>query len=60
LATDGLYEWENGQGEQIGQEWLEKVIREARESSSKEIIHALYKAVLDFAPATRQRGNQMI
>lgn len=57
LATDGLYEWGNGQGEQFGQERLQKVIRQARESSPKEIIHALYKAVLDFAPGTRQQDD---
>ena len=55
LATDGLYEWENAQGEQFGPKRLEDVIRRVRGSPPQEIIEALYKAVLEFSGGTKQQ-----
>jgi serine phosphatase RsbU (regulator of sigma subunit) len=57
LATDGLYEWENGLGEQFGAQRLEQAIRRVRESQPQEIIQTLYKAVLDFSGGTKQQDD---
>lgn len=57
LVTDGLFEWENATGQQFGQERLEKVIRSVRQKNPKEIIEALYHAVLEFSGGTRQEDD---
>jgi serine phosphatase RsbU (regulator of sigma subunit) len=57
LATDGLYEWENTQGEQFGSRRLEEVIRRVRGSSPRDIIEALYKAVVEFSGGTKQQDD---
>lgn len=57
LITDGLYEWENQQGEQFGPKRLEEVIRRTRGHRSDEVIQALYKAVLDFSNGTKQQDD---
>lgn len=57
LVTDGLYEWENEQGEQFGAKRLEEVVRGARQCSPREIIDALYKAVLNFSDGTKQQDD---
>jgi len=57
LATDGLYEWENAQGEQFGPQRLEEVIRQFRACPPSEIIAALYQAVLEFSGGTMQQDD---
>ena len=57
LATDGLYEWENTQGEQFGHKRLEQVIQRSRGCPPQEIIEALYSAVLEFAGGTKQQDD---
>jgi len=57
LATDGLYEWENPQGEQFGPQRLEEVVRRVRECPPSKIIEALYQAVVEFSGGTKQQDD---
>ena len=54
LATDGFFEWANGQDEQFGIKRTQDTVRTSREKPPEEIISALYKAVIDFSRGTRQ------
>jgi serine phosphatase RsbU (regulator of sigma subunit) len=57
LATDGFFEWANGQKEQFGAERLEGAIRASRHLSPKEIISTVYRAVVDFSGGTKQQDD---
>lgn len=57
LATDGLYEWENAQGEQFGPTRMEEVIRKVRDRPPQQIIEALYDTVVGFAAGTKQQDD---
>ena len=57
LATDGFFEWANGQKEQFGIERLEHVVRASRHLSPKEIISTVYRAVVDFSGGTKQQDD---
>jgi len=54
LVTDGFFEWENPDGEQFGLDRLDEAIRQARDLPAREIISAMYSAVLQFADGTEQ------
>ena len=54
LVTDGFFEWENPDGEQFGLDRLDEAIRQARDLPAREIIPAMYSAVLKFADGTAQ------
>jgi serine phosphatase RsbU (regulator of sigma subunit) len=54
LATDGFFEWANGQDEQFGIKRTQDTVRTSREKPPEEIISALYKAVIEFSCGTRQ------
>ncbi len=57
LVTDGFFEWENDRGEAFGIQRMEDVIRSCRNSSPKDIITRLYKAVVEFSAGTRQQDD---
>lgn len=57
LATDGLFEWTNGEGEQFGVERLEEAVRNAKEKHPSEVISSLYKAALAFSGGTKQQDD---
>jgi serine phosphatase RsbU (regulator of sigma subunit) len=57
LATDGFFEWTNAQGEQFGKERLEQIVRASRERHPKQIIDALYRAVISFSGGTEQKDD---
>lgn len=48
LVTDGFFEWVDAQREQFGMDRLVAVIREHRDSPSRDIILRLHEAVLAF------------
>ena len=54
ITTDGFFEWANAQEEQFGIERMEDVIRAVKDKSPREIIAALYKAVIEFSGGTPQ------
>ena len=54
LVTDGFFEWENAHDEQFGLDRLDEAIRQARDLPAREIISALYAAVLGFVGGTEQ------
>ena len=60
LVTDGLWEWENVEGEQFGARRLEQIIRETRNRPPQEAIQALYKGVLEFSGGTKQQDDLTI
>jgi serine phosphatase RsbU (regulator of sigma subunit) len=57
LVTDGVYEWENPDGEQFGIPRVESVIREARDCPAEEMISRLRSAVLTFSEGTEQKDD---
>ncbi len=57
LVTDGVYEWENPQGEDFGLARLEKVIRESCDYSPEEVIQRLHSAVISFCQGTKQMDD---
>lgn len=57
LATDGFFEWTNGDGEQFGVKRIEETIRESRKKRPTELIATLYEAVLTFSAGTRQQDD---
>jgi serine phosphatase RsbU (regulator of sigma subunit) len=57
LATDGLFEWANGQGEQFGAGRLEQVVRAYRHLPPKEMISTIYGAVVEFSGGTKQQDD---
>ena len=57
LLTDGFWEWENAQDEDVGIPRLQEAIRAARHLPASQIISSLYEAVLRFAGGTRQMDD---
>lgn len=57
LATDGLYEWENAQGEQFGPERVENLIRKFRDCSPQKILVALCDGVRAFSNGISQQDD---
>ena len=57
LVTDGIFEWENGEGEQFGIERLSETIRQASDQPSSRIIAAMHSAVLGFVGDTAQQDD---
>ena len=57
LATDGLFEWTNREGEQFGLKRLEETIRKSKEKRPSELISSLYGAVIAFSDVTRQQDD---
>jgi len=57
LATDGFFEWTNREGEQFGVRGLEEAIRKSKEKRPRELISALYAAVIAFSGGTRQQDD---
>ena len=57
LVTDGLYEWENPEGEQFGLARLEEVIRESRDCPAEELIAKLRSSVVSFCRGTKQQDD---
>jgi serine phosphatase RsbU (regulator of sigma subunit) len=57
LVTDGFYEWENPNGNEYGIERLEKVIRESRDYSPRELIERLHSSVISFCEGTKQMDD---
>ena len=56
-VTDGIYEWEDPNGEQFGLSRLEAVIRESRDCSAEEVIARLRTAVEKFCQGTEQKDD---
>jgi serine phosphatase RsbU (regulator of sigma subunit) len=57
LATDGFFEWTNGEGEQFGVKRAEETIRKSKEKRPSELISTLYAAVLAFSGGTKQQDD---
>lgn len=57
LVTDGFFEWQSKGNEQYGTERMFQVLREHRDRPCKEIIEALYRSVIAFAPGTVQADD---
>jgi serine phosphatase RsbU (regulator of sigma subunit) len=57
LATDGFFEWTNGEGQQFGLKRVEDTIRKSKEKRPSELIAALYSAVLAFSGGTTQQDD---
>ncbi len=54
LITDGLYEWENLNGEEFGTDRVFAVVREYQKRSATEIVQAMYQGVVAFGEGTVQ------
>jgi serine phosphatase RsbU (regulator of sigma subunit) len=57
LSTDGLFEWENAQGQEFGIEQVQAVIRSCRDLVPNEIIAKLYEAVVGFSSGSKQQDD---
>ena len=57
LVTDGFLEWENGAGEDFGNERLTATVRQFSDREPEVIIAELYDAVLKFAKGTQQKDD---
>jgi serine phosphatase RsbU (regulator of sigma subunit) len=57
LATDGFFEWTNGEGEQFGLKRVEDTIRKSKDKRPSELIATLYAAVLAFSGGTKQQDD---
>lgn len=57
LVTDGLFEWENCQGEEFGICRIESLVRQSRDLSSQRIIERLHQAVRAFSLGSAQQDN---
>ena len=57
LVTDGIYEWENPEGEEFGLKRLEETIVAARACSADEVIERLRSAVRNFCRGTEQKDD---
>lgn len=57
LATDGFFEWANPKGDEFGVRRIREIIRLAREKPPREIISALYQAVIEFSEGTHQQDD---
>jgi phosphoserine phosphatase len=49
MMTDGLYEWENAEGQQFGMERLRESVRRSANRPGSELIRAVYQEVLAYA-----------
>jgi len=57
LSTDGFLEWANAAEEEFGTARMEAVIRSSKHLPPKEIISALYAAVIQFSGGTKQQDD---
>jgi serine phosphatase RsbU (regulator of sigma subunit) len=57
LATDGFFEWTNRDSEPFGIERFEETIRRSKEKRPRELISALYGAVLAFSGGMKQQDD---
>jgi phosphoserine phosphatase RsbU/P len=57
LATDGFFEWANPKGDEFGVRRIREIIRLAREKPPRELISALYQAVIEFSEGTHQQDD---
>lgn len=57
LATDGIHEWENPEGEEFGVARLEEALRRSRDRSAEGVIGELLSAVAAFCKGTRQKDD---
>jgi phosphoserine phosphatase len=57
LVTDGFFEWANEGGEQFGIERMCDLLRQHRDCTCEEIIHALHEAVVAFSEGTIQSDD---
>ncbi len=57
LASDGLFEWENGQGEEFGTEQVQKAIRQFRDCPPGEIATKVYASAREFSNGTIQQDD---
>ena len=57
LSTDGLFEWENAQGQEFGIDQVQSVIRSCRDLVPNEIIAKLYQAVVRFSSGSKQQDD---
>lgn len=57
LTTDGFFEWAKADGELFGIKRMEETIRASKEEHPREIIKALYEAVLEFSGGTTQQDD---
>jgi serine phosphatase RsbU (regulator of sigma subunit) len=56
LATDGFFE-SNPKGDQFGVRKIHEIIRLEREKPPRELISALYQAVIEFSEGTQQQDD---
>jgi sigma-B regulation protein RsbU (phosphoserine phosphatase) len=54
MMTDGLYEWENAEGQQFGMERLRESVRRSASRPGFELIRAVYQEVLAYAGGVPQ------
>jgi phosphoserine phosphatase len=57
MMTDGLYEWENAEGQQFGMERLCESIRRSASRPAADQIRAVYQEVLAYAGAVKQTDD---
>ena len=57
IGTDGIWESENPQGESFGKDRLKKIIRQHKNESSQEIIHAITEALTDHRQTAPQQDD---
>jgi serine phosphatase RsbU (regulator of sigma subunit) len=57
LATDGFFEWANPKGDQFGARRIGEIIRQAKEKPPRELISAMYQAVIEFSEGTGQQDD---
>jgi serine phosphatase RsbU (regulator of sigma subunit) len=57
LVTDGIYEWENPEGEAFGVERLKAALRASRDRAPEEVIATLRSAVAAFSKGTQQKDD---
>lgn len=57
VFTDGFFEWANGANEEFGLDRLCEVIANHQRQSAKEIVQAMYAAVLTFAEGSPQMDD---
>jgi serine phosphatase RsbU (regulator of sigma subunit) len=57
LSSDGLFEWENNQGQEFGVQRMQDVIRSSRDLGPDRIIASLYESVVSFSCGTKQQDD---
>ncbi len=57
LVTDGFFEWENTEGEQLGIERLIEVAREHRDAPARTLIDRLTEATRRFGAGVAQADD---